>query len=190
MNEEQAKRTEANWQYTGKQDSYDGGQVGQRPAGVPLPSLPDIEWSASEYVAHSKSIRWYIKLVAGGAMLVAVILLITRDIFASVAVFLAFLTLGAYAGRPPATKKYVLSEDGIAIDGTNFHYDSFKSFSVVEEGGIDSVWLKPLKRFSPMLVMYFSPEDESKIVDMIANFLPHEQRELDVIDKLSRHMRF
>lgn len=190
MDEAQNNQTDANWQYTGSQSNYDGTNVGQQPAGVPLPKLPDIQWSASEYVSHSKSSTWYAKLIAGGTVLVALILLITRDPFASIAVFLAFVTLGVYAGRQPATKRYTLSEQGVQVDETVFTYDMFRSFSVVEEGGIDSIWLKPLKRFKPMVVMYFSPEDESKIVDMLANFLPHEQRKLDGIDQLSRRMRF
>ena len=190
MDEGQNNQNDANWQYTGSESQYNGADVGRKSAGVPLPKLPDIQWSASEYVAHSKSTSWYLKLIAGGALLVALILLVTRDTFASVAVFLAFMTLGIYAGRPPATKRYTLSEQGVQVDDTVYHYDGFRSFSVVEEGGIDSIWLKPLKRFKPMVVMYFSPEDESRIVDMLANFLPHEQRELDGIDQLSRRMRF
>ena len=190
MDEANSNQTETNWQYNNGQSSYNGSDVGIQTKGVPLPKLPDIQWSASEYIAHSKSGSWYLKLIAGGVVLVVIILLITRDPFAGLAVLLACITLGVYAGRPPETKQYILSEQGVQVDDKMFAYGLFRSFSLVEEGGISSVWLKPLKRFSPMVVMYFPPEDENKIVDMLANFLPHEQRQLDGIDQLSRKMRF
>jgi hypothetical protein len=38
--------------------------------------------------------------------------------------------------------------------------------------------------------MYFSPEEEKKIIDVVANFLPHEQRELDAVDRFSKKIRF
>jgi len=38
--------------------------------------------------------------------------------------------------------------------------------------------------------MYFSPEDEQKIIDTLANFLPQEVRELDAVDRLTRRLRF
>lgn len=187
-----ANQNDANWEYTAGGQGYDGADIDGNPrnSGVPLPPLEPISWSASEYIQHHKSASWYLSLTSGGLVLVGLILLITRDLFASIAVLLALATLGIYAGRKPATKQFTISEQGVNVDDTLYQYDMFRSFSVVEEGGIDSIWLKPLKRFSPMVVMYFSPEDEQKIVDMLANFLPNEQRELDNIDKLSKRMRF
>jgi hypothetical protein len=85
---------------------------------------------------------------------------------------------------------YIVDEKGIQVQEKFHPYAEFRSFSVVEEGAINSIWLKPLKRFVPIVVMYFSPEDEQKIIDVLANFLPHEERELDAIDRLSKRMRF
>ena len=191
MQEGAAPDNETNWEYNAE-STYSGGDVSQQQnAGVPLPTLPDISWSASEYLAHSKSAGWYGMLLLGGAALVAVIYFITGgDLFATISVAIAILAVGAYAGRPPATKQYTLSEQGIQVDQATHQYSSFRSFSVVEDGAINSIWLKPLKRFSPMLVMYCSPDEEEGIVNMLSNFLPHEQRELDPLDRLSRKMRF
>jgi hypothetical protein len=48
----------------------------------------------------------------------------------------------------------------------------------------------PLKRFMPPLSLYMDPADEEKIVDVLADYLPVEQREQDPIDKLMRRLRF
>ena len=123
-------------------------------------------------------------------MLVVGVFVITRDYLATFVVLLASVCLSVLAGRKPATKDYSINESGVKIDQSFYAYNTLRSFSVVEEGGIDSVWLKPLKRFTPPIVMYFSPADEEKIVDVLANFLPHEQRKLDPIDKFSKRIRF
>lgn len=182
---------EAPWSYTKSDatDSFAGSELNQA-KGVPLPQVPEVSWSASEFVSHEKNAVWYLGLFAGTLVLVALIYLITSDAVASVVVFLACIIVSTFAGRKPAVKNYKVGESGIVIGERSYRYGEFRSFSIVEEGAIDSIWLKPLKRLSPVVVMYFAPEDEQKIVDVLSNFLPHEDRELDVIDRMSRRMRF
>ncbi len=191
MDNEQMPEEQANWQYSTEHttDSYDGSDVSNS-RGVPLPTIPSIEWSASEYVAHEKSTNWYISLMAGSSVLVIAVFLITRDYLASIVILLACSAVGVYAARKPSINSYAINEKGIQV-GDKFHpYPEFRSFSIVEEGAINSIWVKPLKRFAPIVVMYFSPEDEQKIIDTLANFLPHEERALDAIDRFSKRMRF
>jgi uncharacterized membrane protein YobD (UPF0266 family) len=182
MNDEQQPTTEVNWQYNSASAaaSYDGATVGAT-AGVPLPPIPEVSWTASEYVAHEKAAGWYAALFAGTFGLVAIIFLITRDILASLVILLACVAIAVYAAWKPGTNKYVINEKGIQIQEKFYAYSDLRSFSVVEEGAIDSIWVKPLKRFTPVVVMYFSPEDEQKIIDVLANFLPHEEHELVLI---------
>jgi hypothetical protein len=189
---ENQDNNEANWQYKPEnsvESNYAGSEVSET-GGVPLQQIPSVSWSASEYIAHEKSASWYLALFAASTVLVAFIFLLTEDVLASVVILLACLVIAVYAARKPATKQYVVDEHGITIDNVPHPYRKFRSFSVVEEGAIDSVWLKPLKRFSPVKAIYFSPEDESRIIDVLANFLPHEQKELDAVDRFSKRMRF
>jgi hypothetical protein len=191
MDDNQQTGEEANWQYNPDNPASEHENVDMaEPRGVPLPEIPTVEWTASEYVAHEKSTSWYLMLFAGSAVAVLLVFLVSRDILASIVVLLASTTISVYAGRKPSINRYVVNENGIQIQDKQYLYRDFKSFSVVEEGAIDSVWLKPIKKFSPVVVMYFSPEDEQKIIDVIANFLPHEERELDAIDRLSKKIRF
>jgi len=191
MYDEQQSGQQTNWQYNPNKspNGYDGNELSV-PGGVPLPSIPTVEWTASEYVAHEKSANWYISLLVGSIVLVIAVFLVTNDFLASIVILLVSSVIGVYAARKPVINRYIVNEKGIQV-GDNFRpYLEFRSFSVVEEGAINSVWVKPLKRFAPIVVMYFSPEDEQKIIDTLANFLPHEERELDAIDRLSKRMRF
>jgi uncharacterized membrane protein YobD (UPF0266 family) len=189
--DDENKSEQSNWQYNPENSvsGYNGEGMAQS-SGVPLPSIPSVQWSASEYVAHEKSAGWYALLFAGSIAIVLIVFLVTRDVLASIVVLLSCVAISVYAGRKPGINNYIVDEKGVQIQDKFHPYSEFRSFSVVEEGAIDSVWLKPLKRFSPLVVMYFSPEDEQKIIDVLANFLPHEERELDAIDRFSKRMRF
>ena len=191
MDDEQRSEPQTNWQYNAENSTvgYNGNQFSES-SGVPLPSIPAVEWSASEYVVHEKSANWYISLLVGSIVLVIVVFLVTQDYLASIVILLACSAFGVYAARKPATNRYIINERGIQVEDKFHPFLEFRSFSVVEEGAINSIWVKPLKRFTSIVVMYYSPEDEQKIIDTLANFLPHEERELDAIDRLSRRLRF
>jgi len=183
---------QANWQFTPETDKKSV-YVGEEFAvnnGVPLPPIEPVSWTASEYVAHEKASSWYFILYAFGLAVTALVYVLTKDIIATVAILAGCISMSVYAARKPSTKKFTVDETGISVDDLHHPYSKFRSFSVVEEGAIDSIWLKPFKRTSPIVVMYFSPEEEKKIIDVVANFLPHEQRELDAVDRFSKKIRF
>jgi hypothetical protein len=48
----------------------------------------------------------------------------------------------------------------------------------------------PLKRFMPILTIYFEQKDESKIVAVLGQFLPVESHQLDAVDRLMHKLRF
>ncbi len=167
--------------------TYSGGELPEAPV---VSSSEVIEWEASEYIAHEKPMSWYAALYGAALFITAVVYLLNRDIITSVAIMTVTFCAGFFASRQPSSKHYKLSAQGLEVDGKNYKFADFRSFSVVEEGAIDSIWLKPLSRYAPALIIYFSPEDEDKIADLLSAFLPHEQRELDAIDRASRRLRF
>jgi hypothetical protein len=71
-----------------------------------------------------------------------------------------------------------------------YAYNMFKSFSVAQEEGAESINLFPLKRFMPIVSAYFTPQDEDKIVNAIGEHLPLEEHKLDNVDRLARRLRF
>jgi hypothetical protein len=188
---DEQKDDQSNWEYKTESASqdYEGSSLAEA-TGVPMQKIPAVEWSASEYIAHEKSAGWYALFSLGSIVTVALVFIITRDILASIVVLMACGAISVFAVRKPDTNNYVIDENGIKVKDKTYTYAEFRSFSVVEEGGINSLWLKPLKRFTPPVVMYCSPADEQKIVDVLANFLPNEERELDAIDRFSKRMRF
>jgi hypothetical protein len=163
------------------------------PSGQPVsahPAIEPIRWSASEFISHQKTSSWYVVFGMGAGVLTFLVIYITSSIMSGLVVAMASVALAVFAARKPETKQYELNDSGIMIGGNAYPYEQFKSFSVVEEGALESIWLRPLKRYMPTMVIYFAPEDEQRIVDMLENFLPEETRALDTIDKISRRIRF
>jgi hypothetical protein len=117
-------------------------------------------------------------MVTGGDVLSATMIGATGVIF------------GVFAARRPEVLEYVISTDGLRIGIKHYSWGEFKSFAVVRENAIRSIMLLPLKRFRPPISIYYAPEDEAKIVEILAACLPVEQREQDPLERLMHRLRF
>jgi hypothetical protein len=154
-------------------------------------SPPDsITWTASEFIAHEKSPGWYLMLAAATLIIAVLIYLITRDYISVGVVVVAGLLLGTYGARQPRQLQYTIDRHGVTIGPKAYNYNEFRSFAVIQEGAFSSITFMPLKRFSPPISIYYAPEDEEKIVALLSDKLPFEQRRLDAVDNLMRKIRF
>ncbi|HET7060364.1 MAG TPA: hypothetical protein VFH99_03575 [Candidatus Saccharimonadales bacterium] len=154
------------------------------------PSDGSISWTASEFVAHEKSAGWYGVLVLATAAIAALIYLITRDIISTAVVIIAAFAFGVLAARKPRQLQYALDASGISIGQKHLGYNGFKSFSVAPEGAFSSIVFRPLKRFSPLTIIYYAPEDEERIVSLLTDHLPFEEHKPDAVDNIMRRVRF
>lgn len=154
------------------------------------PSLDPVTWSASEFVSHQKTSLWYIALGSVSAVITLIVYLVTKNILSGIVVAMASMALGVFAARQPQIKTFVIDTDGVKVDDRSFPYSMFKSFSVVDDGAVSCIWLRPLKKMMPTVVMYYAPDDEDRIVLMLDNFLPQEDRQHDIVERLARRIRF
>ena len=149
-----------------------------------------VNWTASEFIAHDKNGGWYGLLAAGALVLAAAIFLLTRDKMSSAVVVVVAIIFGISAARKPRELEYLVDEHGIRIATKDYPYATFRSFSIVQEGEVESIWLMPLRRFMPIVSIYFDPNDGEKIVDILSQFLPIEDRQPDAVDRLMHRIRF
>ena len=156
----------------------------------PEPVLTPVTWSASEFVSHQKTTSWYIGLGAVSAVVTLLVFLITRNLLSGIVVAMACMALGVFAARAPQTKTFEINTAGVVVEGKIFPYSMFKSFSIIDDEAVSCIWLRPLKKLMPTVVMYYGPEEEEQIVQMLDNFLPQEDRQHDVVDRISRRIRF
>lgn len=157
---------------------------------APAPQQGEVIWTASEFIAHNKSLGWYSLLALAAVALAALVYLLTKDLVSvSIIIFVA-LVLGVAAKRKPRVLNYQLNGSGIAIGQKFYAYHEFRSFSVMQEGAFSSIMFIPLKRFMPTISIYYDPQDEERIVQMLSYYLPLENHTRDAVDSLIHHIRF
>lgn len=150
----------------------------------------EVRWQASEFIDHQKTPGWFFLLAVGALFGAALMYLITRSIFSTVIVLLAVIAFAMTAKQKPRTLTYSLGPNNLQVGEKNYLYDDFRSFSIVQEGALYSIFLEPIKRFMPPVSIYFDPVDGEKIFDTLASHIPHTEREPDTIDRLMQRIRF
>ena len=149
-----------------------------------------ISWQASEYILHEKDPLWFVALLAGTVVLVALsIFLIKAWTFTALIVVMAIAVL-VFARRPPRTLTYRLSPYSLHINERRYALHEFRAFGVVQEGALYSIMLLPVKRFMPAVTLYFPVDQGEQIVDLLGETIPMETIKLDPIEKLVRKLRF
>ena len=173
---------QAGWQF---RDEDPGASTGP-----PLPTGDPVVWSASEYVAHSKSAIWYLQLALVALVFAGIAYFITHDFVVVATIAVVAIIFGVAAGRKPRVLDYSVDSSTISIGQKQYPYAMFRSFSIIQEGPINSIYLMPAKRFNPPLSIYYPPEEEQQIVEIIGSRLPQEPREQDAIDRFMHRIRF
>lgn len=149
-----------------------------------------LSWVATEFVAHDKSPSWYMGLLLATLVVAAVVYLLTRDKISTGVVLVVALVFGMYASKKPHQLEYSVDKAGVSV-GQKYHvYEEFRSFAIVPEGAFSSIVFMPLKRFATMTTIYYAPQDEDKIIDLLEDRLPLEEHGLDAVDRLMRRIRF
>lgn len=151
---------------------------------------PVVSWTASEFIAHHKSLSWYVILAISGFVFSSIILLLTKDLIATGVVVIGTVVLGIFGARKPRELQFQLDQSGLTIGSKHYDYESFRSFSVTPEGAFSSIIFMPLKRFAPLMTIYYPPEEESRIVGILSPRLPLADYKHDVIDRFMRQIRF
>lgn len=149
-----------------------------------------LRWQAAEFVSHQKSSSWYLALAGVAVAVAAIIFLLTKDKISTGIVIFGALLLGIYARRQPRELEYILATHGLSI-GEKYHgYEEFRSFSIVPEAHMSSAIFRPMKRFGQILTLYFPPELEDQVSDILADRLPYEDHQHDPLESLMRRIRF
>ena len=157
----------------------------------PAPSPDDnITWTASEFIAHHKSVVWFLTLGAAAVVTAATVWVLTKDVVSTLVIVVGAAALGFYGARQPRPVAYELDFQGITIGGRHHAISEFRSFAILPEGAFSSIVFMPLKRFAPLTTIYYAPEDEATIIDMLSNVLPMEERNHDMVDRLMHRIRF
>jgi hypothetical protein len=150
----------------------------------------EISWTASEFIAHPKSMNWYLALAGITVVLVALAYLLNHDIITILAILIAAGLFGYMASRQPRQLEYSLGATTINIGARAYPYKDFNAFSIVTEGPFSSIDFMPLKRFAPILSIYYDPNQEPAVMEALSRHLPIAHHKRTAIDNFMHRIRF
>lgn len=154
------------------------------------PDNPPITWTAQEYVHLDRSPMWFVLFAVVVLGLIAISVFLLNSWSFSLLIFVMAVALIVYIRRPPRTITYALSPaQGLYVGERLYHFDDFKAFGLIEDGGHFSIMLIPRKRFAPGVSVYFPQDAGERIVDILGQRLPMENLKLDVVDVIVRKLR-
>lgn len=192
MQDEDKDQQQAGWIFKSgaKDQSYATNTHTQTSSKAGVDHEASISWSASEYISNPKDMGWFTMLAVAFAAVAVIVYLVTSDFVSTIVIITLGIIVGVFAARQPHSLEYRLDSRGIQMGQRFSGYEIFKSFSVVEDGAFSHISLLPLKRFMPPLAIHYPPEQEEKIIDTLADYLPFEEHKRDLIDSFSRKIRF
>ena len=156
-----------------------------------IPHADTISWTASEFVEHGKGIGWFAMLGAIAAVVAVIVFLVGgNDWFSAITSVVIILILGVFATRRPDDKEFTVSGEGVYIGEELHPYESFESFSIVHDGNFESIYLTPHRRFAAPINLYFPVEQGDAIVDIIADYVPYDEKDLSFVDRTMHRLRF
>ena len=148
------------------------------------------EWSAPEFIYFKKTNIWYAYLVGITILVEVGYHFLSKDFVTPVLIVLIAYVFGYYGGKKPDTIKYVVNNESVQINGKVFYYETLKSYSIHDFGNYSSMNIIPVKRFAPLRCLNYKTEDEEKIIKIIENQLPLDNRKEDIVDKFTRLISF
>ncbi len=165
--------------------NYDGDQ---QPMPSQLPTPDPIQWQAAEYIQQEQTPLWYVGFFAVTIVLMGIAILLGAWTFVVLVPVMA-VALILYTHRPPRVVSYTLSAKGLHINDQLHPLGEFKSFGVMQERGMHSLVLVPIKRFRPSLAVYFPAEVGEEAVDFLGSYLPMADVQPDAFDKIIHKLR-
>lgn len=164
--------------------------IQSEPMGRPLTTNQSLEWQASEYVEHEKSMKWFVILALAALVLVAVAVFLLKNYTFAVLIVVMAIAVAVWARRPANEMRYRLDAAGVWVNGKFFAVHDFRSFGVMQEGAIYAIVLLPVKRLAPGVRVYFPEELGEQIVDILGASMPMEDIQPDWIDSITRKLNF
>jgi hypothetical protein len=151
---------------------------------------PELEWTASEFIAHSKGLMWYLAFAGVGLVIVALAYVVTRELIPTMLIATLGVIFGVAAGRKPRILLYSIGPTGIYVGDHFYPFTEYKAFSIVDEGAFSSIVFWPLQRFGFPVGLYYEPRYEAAIVQALANHLPMQEHKIDLLEQLMRKIRY
>ena len=149
-----------------------------------------IEWVSSGDDIQARSAAWRVRMTVVSLIAGVLIYIITRDYVSTGSVVLVGTLFGFMGARKAPALHYRLDRSGLFIGQHLYTYSEFRAFSVSDDPQVPSINIVPLKRFLPLLSVYYDVQQRDKIVEVLAAHLPMEAPRHDAFDSIINRIKF
>ena len=133
-----------------------------------------LTWNAPSRPFRKKD-RSYYTTIAILVILLALISLLARE-FLLIGVILAFAFVTYVLGFvPPGSVEYKISSQGVTIGDHFYFWGDLDSFWFAEKEGVKILHILTRLRFPGQLILILGSEDEEKIKNIVARYLPYHE---------------
>lgn len=147
-------------------------------------------WTASEFIDHQRTTQWYVALGLIAVVAGAAGYLVSHDVVVIIAIAFGAILLGSMGAMRPRQLRYTLNYDGISVGQKFYPYSHFRSFSITDDGAFSSIDFAPLRRFDLPMSVYYDPDNEDDILEVLMQHLPLDNRAQALTDRVVRRLRF
>lgn len=182
----QPEESAPRWQYQSGQLRATGGQDYSQTKETTNKS---ISWSAPDSLGLQKSSRWYILLISLAIIVSVVSYLLTKDLVTVAVICVATVAIIFYTKSKPHNLDYSLGRKGLDIGQKHYGFEAFKSYHVLEDR-LPTIQLMPQRKFMLPISVYFTPDDGEKIINILGEHLPYENKKQDLLDRVISKFHF
>ncbi len=149
------------------------------------------EWEGSEYRFEEKSADWYwaLGIFATAAGISSILF---GNVILALVIFAAAVSIAAAAAKAPHTHRFMILEDGVAVDNDFYPFENMLHFSVLEyadEALPPSLSIKTKHFLTPHLLIPIIGHDPVEIYEYLALHLEegnHHESPIDRVVELFR----
>lgn len=148
-----------------------------------------ISWKAPEFIPkeHSADWFWAVGIIAAAIIVTSILL---NNILLAIFFLIVTFTIFIYAKKPPEIVATEITDDGVLV-GRNMHpYSLLKAFWINENDVVPMLLLKSSGLINPLVIIPIGRVDLEKIRATLRTFLPEEEIEEPLSQKLLEYLGF
>lgn len=146
-----------------------------------------LSWQSSGDMSD-RGPKWYAAIFAVTATFAGLTLLGTGSWMSAIVVVMAASAVVIVNTKGPQVQAYGIFDAGVQIEERFYGYEQLRSFSLSNLNGETLIELEPSKRFYPRITMH-AGDFMDQAQELLGQFLPKNNREPDMIDKISQHLK-
>ena len=154
-------------------------------------SNPTISWQAPEFRHYPKNSGWYITLISVAVLLIFFFIIVERDIFAAVCLFVLTGLIVLFSRQTPKLVNVELNSTGVKFGNLHYPYKQIKYFWVVNNQNHKTVNFHTSAMVNNVLILELEGQNPDTVRNFLLRQLPeHHETEETTAQRFMHRFKF